>query len=81
MKFKIYLYTVFFYLIINIISKVDYDFTKYTTYKTFNDHAVFDCSSFNIGDIMYFKIKTAFNDENLYCIYLDTLDNLASLIT
>ena len=81
MKFKIYLYTVVFYLIINIISNTSYDFTKYHSYKTFNDHAVFDCSGFNIGDMMYFKITAVFNDENLYYIYLDTLDNLASILT
>ena len=81
MKSKLLFYILILYLIKNVLSNVGYNFTKYTTYKTFNGYAVFDSSVFNIGDIMYFKITAEFNDKNLYYIYLDSLENLESILS
>ena len=80
MKSILFFYFLFLYLIKSVLSK-DYNFTKSGTFIGINQYfAVFDSSAFHIGDIIYFKITAIFNDENLNFIYLDSLDNLQSIL-
>ena len=69
-------YILIFLLNFSLESSEGYNFGKYKTYSTRQKYAIFDPTGFNIGDTMYFKITAKFNDDYLYYIYLDTLENL-----
>jgi len=73
MKFHIYI--IHLYLFYKVFSSsFKYNFGKYQSYSTRDNHAIFDPTEFDIGDTMYFKVTSSgFNDERLGYEYLDEI--------
>ena len=75
---KIEVFIIFFYIIFKVSpsssSSYTYNFKKYKSYSTKDNHAIFDPTEFEIGKKMYFRVSAKqFIDDELGYEYLDEI--------